>query len=254
MALANGLLIANVMHARHRPRPHVFNYGVYYLAFALDKIQLLSCRILSLGRFNLFGFYERDHGLRDGTSVEKWIRGALAQWDIPQADGRIVLVTLPRVLGYVFNPVSFWFCLDRQERLRAVLSEVSNTFGEHHSYISFHDDRRPIVHDDWLTARKVFHVSPFMDVKGYYQFRFVYSETKVGVWIDHYDEEGLMLSTAVTGKRTTLNASSLLWSFFRYPLVTLKIVGLIHYEALRLCMKGIKYRPKPSAPTTKISR
>jgi DUF1365 family protein len=135
-----------------------------------------------------------------------------------------------------------------------VLSEVCNTFGERHCYLCFHDDRRAITGDDWLRAEKVFHVSPFMDVTGHYLFRFVYREDKIGVWIDYYDAEGLMLSTAVTGKRSALTAASLLRCFFRYPLVTLKVIGLIHYQAARLLIKGLRYRSKPIPPVTEISR
>ena len=158
------------------------------------------------------------------------------------------------MLGYVFNPVSFWFCLDMQGSLRAVLSEVCNTFGERHCYLSFHDDRRPIGNDDWLRAEKVFHVSPFMDVVGHYMFRFVYREDKIGAWIDYYDAEGLMLNTSVVGKRRPLTAHNLLTCFFRYPLVTLKVIGLIHYEAVRLCLKGIRHRTKPLPSVTEISQ
>jgi uncharacterized protein len=254
MALENALLVADVTHARQRPKRNAFTYGVYYLCFALQDKSRLANGLLSLNSFNLFSFHERDHGARDGALLEPWIRGLLAEWNVPQADGRIVLLTLPRVLGHVFNPVSFWFCLDKQENLRAVLSEVCNTFGERHCYLCFHDDRRPIAGDDWLSAEKVFHVSPFIDVTGHYQFRFVYREDKIGVWIDYYDAEGLMLQTAVTGKRGPLTAASLLRCFFRYPLVTFKVIGLIHYQAARLVMKGMRYRPKPPPPVTEISR
>ena len=254
MALSNALLRAQVTHARHSPKPHAFRYGVYYLCFGLSDLPRLANRLLSLDRFNLFSFYERDHGAKDGSSNEAWIRGILREWDIPHADGQIVLQTLPRILGYVFNPVSFWFCLDESGRLRAVLSEVCNTFGERHCYISFHDDRRPIHQDDRLTSQKLFHVSPFMDVRGHYQFRFAYREDATGVWIDYYDNGTLMLATSVTGRREPLTTRRLLYYFFRYPLVTFKVIGLIHFEALRLLLKGMRYRAKPIPPTSEVTR
>jgi DUF1365 family protein len=157
-------------------------------------------------------------------------------------------------MGHVFNPVSFWFCLDKAGALRVVLSEVSNTFGERHCYLSFHEDRRAIVQDDWLRAEKIFHVSPFLDVTGHYLFRFAYREDKIGVWINYHDAEGLMLSTAVVGKRRPLTAANLAWCFIRYPLVTLKVVGLIHFQAVRLWLKRMRYRPKPVPPMTEVSR
>ena len=293
MGIANGLLVADVMHKRHYPRENGFCYKVYYLCFGLSALrpvphpnplpegegirgtgndsgnrnesslslwerarvrEELSNSMLSLNRFNLFSFHEKDHGKRNGSLIEPWIRQTLSDWNIPEADGDIVLLTLPRILGYVFNPVSFWFCLDKAGNLRAVLSEVSNTFGEHHNYIAFHDDKRPITQDDWIQGEKVFHVSPFMDVDGYYQYRFAYSEETIGIWINHYNHNGLMLSTSVTGKRRPLTARSLLVAFLRYPMVTLKVIALIHYQAIKILFKGIKYRPKPLPPTTEITR
>lgn len=249
----NRLLISKVAHARQQPKRNAFCYGVYYLCFALDELPLLKNALLSLEKWNLFSFYARDHA--DGKPMEEWIRGVLREWDIPQADGRIVLLTLPRLFGYVFNPVSFWFCLDKEGKLRAVVSEVHNTFNDRHCYISFHDDRRPINPDDWLRAEKVFHVSPFMDITGYYQFRFVYGEEKIGIWIDYYTADGLMLTTSVAGKRSALTAGSLLRCFFRYPMITLKVISLIHYQALRLwLLKGIRYRPHPNPPVSEVSR
>lgn len=253
MVLENALYIAKVSHHRVRPKRNGFCYGVYYLSFPLQHWQALSrLFIVSLNRFNLFSVYSKDYG--DGNMPEEWMREALKQWHIPQADGDIVLVTMPRVLGHAFNPVSFWFCLDAQNGLRAVLAEVSNTFGERHSYLIFHDDRRVITSDDWLEADKVFHVSPFIEVNGSYSFRFAYGAQSIGVWINHQDQDGLLLTTSMVGKRFALTSRSLLRCFFRYPLVTLKVVTLIHYQALKLFAKGVRYRVKPNPPAMEISR
>ena len=255
MGLNNGLLIADVMHKRHHPKVNAFCYKVYYLTFALSQVQALKNAVLSINRFNLFSFYAKDHGKRDGNSLEAFIRQTLKDFDITEAEGgEVVLLTLPRVLGHVFNPVSFWFCLDKAGELRAVLSEVSNTFGEHHNYIAFHDDKRIITQDEWIKGEKVFHVSPFMDVEGYYQYRFAYKDNAIGVWIDHYNEHGLMLSTSLTGRRNRLTARTLFKAFSMYPLITLKVIGLIHYQAIKILLKGIKYRKKPHPPLTEISR
>lgn len=254
MALSNGLIIADVAHARLRPQKNSFHYHVYYLCVPLaERIALKALRLLSLDGWNLFSLNARDHEVPiDG--YEAWIRGVLTEYGVTHADGEIVLLTLPRVVGYVFNPVSFWFCLNAKGELACVLSEVRNTFGERHCYLSYHDNGRSIDADDWLTAQKIFHVSPFIPVEGHYAFRFAYGQEKIGVWINHHDADGLLLTTSLVGKRQPLTDARLLYCFFRYPLVTLKVIGLIHFQALKLIRKGIVYRRKPAPPLTEISR
>ncbi len=254
MALSNGLLMTKVAHARMRPKRNRFSYSVFYLCFALEDMAKLPCRLLSLGRFNLFGFYETDHGPKGAMPLEGWVRKVLADHGMTQADGRIVLLTLPRVLGYVFNPVSFFFCLDKEGGLRAVISEVSNTFGDRHCYLSFIDGGRVMTQNDILQSKKVMHVSPFVEVSGEYHFRFAYREDKIGVWIDHHDAEGVLITTSMAGKRAELNSFRLLEAFFRYPLVTVKVIFLIHYQALKLWLKGVRYRSRPTPTHTEISR
>lgn len=252
MGLKHQLLISQVMHARERPKRNVFRYHVYYLVLALSSLNTLPRRLLSLNRLNLLSLYTQDYG-RD-AEPEAWMRARLSEWGITTADGEILLMTMPRILGYAFNPVSFWFCLDAQGGLRAVLADVTNTFGERHAYLLHHDDQRVIATDDILEARKMFHVSPFIEIMGHYKFRFALTEKRIGVWIDHYDAQDLLLATSVVGERRTLTSHALLYCFFRYPLVTLKVIGLIHYQALRLFSKGIRYHVKPQPPTVEISR
>jgi hypothetical protein len=249
-----GLLVTKVAHARLRPKVNRFCYAVYYLCFALDDVAALKRRLLSLGQFNVFSFYENDHGSKGEIPLDAWVRKVLAEWGVTQADGKVVMVTMPRLFGYAFNPVSFFFCLDREGGLRAVISEVTNTFRDRHCYISFHDDGRVITQDDVLRSQKVLHVSPFVEVAGHYQFRFAYREAKIGVWIDHYDAEGLLITTSMVGKRKALTSYRLLLCFFRYPFITLKVMFLIHYQALKLWLKGIRYRNRPNPPHTEISR
>jgi len=254
VALSNGLIIADVAHARMRPKKNSFHYHVYYLCMPLSQLRIIKkLRLLSCDAWNLFSLNARDHEVpTDGYEV--WIRGVLAEYGVTRADGEIVLLTLPRVLGYVFNPVSFWFCLNAKGELVCVLSEVRNTFGERHCYLSYHDNGRVIEKDDWLTAQKVFHVSPFMPVAGHYEFRFAYAEEKIGVCINHHDADGLLLTTSLVGKRQPLTDARLFHCFWRYPLVTLKVIGLIHFQALKLIRKGIIYHRKPAPPQTEISR
>ena len=249
----NNLLVAQVLHARKRPKTNAFSYHVYYLCIRLSEWSLLTRRwLFSIDRFNLFSIRTRDYGRH--TTPENWMRGVLAEWNITAADGEIVLMTMPRILGYAFNPVSFWFCLDKAGEPRAVLADVTNTFGERHAYLLHHDDQRPITQNDWLTSRKVFHVSPFLEITGHYEFRFAYGEEAIGVWINHHDAEGLLITTSVAGKRSNATSAALFACFFRYPLVTLKVIGLIHFQAIRLLAKGLRYYVKPSPPTTEISR
>jgi hypothetical protein len=253
VALENGLLIADVMHLRLAPKRHFLKHKVYYLCLPFKHLVTLKSRILSLNRFNLFSFYARDH-VKDAVSLDEWIADILKKWNISDANGDIVLLTMPRVLGYLFNPVSFWFCLDSQKQLRAVLVEVNNTFNERHCYLCFHEDKRPIDKKDWLESQKIFHVSPFLDVKGEYRLRFAYAQEKIGIWIEYHDGEQRTLLTSLCGKRVPLTDPQLITCFFRYPLVTLKVITLIHYHALRLLLKGIKYRAKPKPPRDENSR
>ena len=248
------IVTAQVLHCRTRPKRNAFRYGIFYFALPLGELgRGFGSRWLSIDRFNLFSFHHCDHG--DGvTPTETWIKSLLEKWNFAEADGEIVLFTLPRILGYAFNPVSFWFCLDKQKRVRAVLAEVNNTFGERHSYLCFHDNHGPIACDDWLSAEKIFHVSPFLAVEGSYRFRFAYDSERIGAWINHYDAMGLLLATSVVGKPAPLTSARLLLAFLRYPLVTLKVIGLIHYQAVKLFLKGVRHHPKPPPPLVETSR
>lgn len=254
MSLHNGLLIADVAHRRPQPRENTFRYSVYYLCFPLSRMNELSLPCLSVDKPNLFSYRQRDHG-DPARGNESWIHGVLQEWGLKAVtDGEITLLTMPRLFGYVFNPVSFWFCHDRKEQLRAVLCEVRNTFGERHCYLCYHDDHRPIAPDDWLTSQKVFHVSPFMEITGEYRYRFDLRDGRVGVWINHVTSDGDMLYTSLTGRRVPLTSTRLMGCFLRYPLVTFKVITLIHWQALKLISKGVRYRRKPAPPEEEITR
>lgn len=252
MGLANGLLVASVMHKRLHPKMHSLRYTVYYLCFPLHHLAALKTRLLSINRFNLFSFREKDYGDQRGD-VNGWVYDVLSDYAIEIEAGSIELLTMPRLFGYAFNPVSFWFCKDKTGILRAVIAEVHNTFGERHCYFCAHPDRRPITQDDWLVSEKAFHVSPFLEVKGEYHFRFAYGQERIGVWIDYYDQGQKILATSLIGTRRTLNDPNLTLCFFRYPLVTFAVILRIHTHALRLVLKGIRYRVKPPPPTKDIT-
>jgi DUF1365 family protein len=253
VAVEGGLCVAKVFHKRLRPKVHGFHYSVYYIACSLSKLSNLKSPIFSLNRFNLLSFYDRDHGARDGSALEPWINGVLKSYQVEGVED-IVLMCHPRVLGYVFNPVSFWFCLDKDQKIRAVLAEVNNTFGERHSYFVMHEDGQPIEKNDWLESNKIFYVSPFFEVKGTYRFRFVYGDKQIAAWINYEDEEGTLFTSSLIAKRKKMHISSVLWIFVMMPLVTLKTIALIHFEAARLRIKGVKMVDQPMPPEDEISR
>jgi uncharacterized protein len=243
-----------VAHARTRPRRNAFHYKLCYFAIPVREwTRGTQQTFFSIDRPNLFSLRSKDYG--DGiTPPADWIGGILASHGLSEVDGEIVLLTLPRLLGYAFNPVSFWFCLDRENRLRAVLAEVNNTFGERHCYLCFHETHEPITKAARLVMRKVFHVSPFMEIKGSYRFRFEYEAGRIGVQIDLVDEEGVILATSMGGRAQAMTAAGLLKTALGFPMQTLKVVALIHYQAVKLFLKGVRNYRKPEPPEMFVSR
>ncbi len=245
-----------VGHQRQRPHRHGFRYAAFCLRLPLDRLEALEDAGIARNRFGLVSFHDRDHGPRDGTPLLPWIRRLLADEHI-DADGPVVLHAFPRMLGYVFNPVAFWVCHDRAGAVRAVLCEVSNTFGEHHNYLLAHDDGTPLRSGQTLAARKVFHVSPFCEVKGSYRFRFLFDGARWLARIDYYDgpvPAGALLQTRISGRASPLGsgaAGALLW---RYRLFTVGVMARIHWQALRLWLKGARFFRKPAPPTRATTR
>jgi DUF1365 family protein len=248
------LYFGDVLHRRLAPALHAFRYGVFFMRLRIDGAPPAFPALCSRNGWNLFGFNDADHGPRDGSALEPWIRELLASHGLACADGAIWLQSFPRVLGYVFNPVSFWLCHDRSGALRAVLAEVSNTFGERHNYLVSHADARPIRAGDWLTARKVFHVSPFFPVTGEYRFRFADHAGRCVFRIDYDDGQGHQLTTSVSGVAQPATTGALLRAFFRYPWMTLGVMLRIHYHALRLWLKRVPFFSKPPAPAEDTTR
>ncbi len=235
------------MHHRHRPVRHRFDYPMFAVELDVDDLARAP-RVLAVDRPGWLAFRSDDHGARDGTPLGVWVRDLLAAHGLGQIDGRITLLAMPRLLGYLFNPVSFWFCHDRDGALRAVVAEVNNTFGEHHNYLLHRADRGPIQDGDVLRARKVFHVSPFLDVEGEYRFRFVRHAERLQVVIGHDVDGQRLLSTAVWGDLAPLGGSNLVRAALRTPLQTLAVTARIHWQALRLWIKGVAFHGKPLPP------
>lgn len=248
------MFLGRVMHARTRPKANVFSYRVWFLRVPLSALDRLKGPLFSVDRFNLFSLHVRDFGPRDGSPLLPWIRSQLSDNGIHAADGEVWLQCFPRVLGYVFNPVNFWLCHDRGGALRAVLCEVSNTFGERHNYLLAHADQRPILPGDELATAKVFHVSPFCDVAGRYRFHFDVDPRATRVRIDYDDPEGRLLITTVSGAGGSLCTAGLVRAFFAYPWMTAGVIARIHWQALRLWIKGVPFFSKPLPPTRETTR
>jgi len=238
--------IGRVWHQRLRPRKHGFVYRSYFLRLPLRSLRL-DAGALVRNRAGLISFHDADHG-EGGPDALAWFDALLAGEGITDADGEVWLHTFPRVLGYVFKPVSFWYAHRADGTLAAVLAEVNNTFGERHGYLLVGPRLR------WgatLEARKVFHVSPFCAVAGQYRFCFV----EPGVArITLHDAGGELLRTGVAGTLAPLTRRRAWGAFFGMPLMTLSVIGLIHWHALRLAVKGVPLFRKPSAPERFITR
>jgi DUF1365 family protein len=244
-----------VMHERMAPVRNRFTYRVACLRIPLSQLDEINVRWLGIERPALFSLRNRDHGARDGTPLLPWIRALLEEHDLSgYTGGEVVLQTMPRQLGFVFNPVSFWFCHDADARLRVVLAEVSNTFGEHHNYLVHHDDLRPIERGDVLRAHKVFHVSPFFDVRGEYRFTFGSRDNLHFVTIDYWADGALRLSTRVGGRSQALDAAAMRRWLLRFPVMTLGVLARIHWQALRLWFKRVRFFRKPALPLEETTR
>ena len=234
------LFVGHVMHRRLRPPVHAFTYPVFFVRLPLRHLGAVGNAVFSVDRANLMSFHQRDHGPRDGSPLLPWIQRLLRERGLPD-DGEIVLQTLPRVLGYVFNPISLWFCHDRHGVLVALLAEVNNTFGARHHYLLHHPDGAPLIDGQVLVADKALHVSPFCKVEGRYRFRLQLNRPVQRVRIDYVDADSTLLLTALSGRPRGWSASALMAAFLRMPLLTLGVMARIHWQAARLWLKGVPF-------------
>lgn len=251
---SSALYVGHVAHRRTRPVDHAFRYRVCSMLVDLDELPALDAglRLFSHNRRNVVSFLDRDHGPKDGSPLRPWIDRLLAGAGI-QGGGPVRILCSPRLYGYVFNPLSEWFCHDRDGRLTAILHEVRNTFGEWHAYLVPVDAGRipgePIVHQ----CAKVFHVSPFMDMDLEYRFRIVEPADRAVIAMRLFDGNGELFTASFAGERRELTATSLRRALVEHPLMTAKVIGGIHREALTLLRKGAPFRRKPEAPPNPVT-
>ena len=239
-------------HGRKGEVTNAFRYSVDYMLLDAEAPVTTPSLFARNGR-SLMALDDIDHGgpPKDGRGAA-WVRDDLQSHQVAGV-ARIELLAQPKVLGHVFNPVSFWLCRRDDEALIAVIAEVTNTFGDRHSYLVHHSDLRPIAPEDRLQATKILHVSPFQPVEGGYEFRFDIRDDRIGVWIDYSRGNGGLIAT-LTGKRAALTNGSILRAALRRPLGARRVLALIHWQALKLWIKRAAYRARPLPPSDEVSR
>ena len=237
-------------HGRKDSLDNQFRYGIDYLL--LDPDHAKGPSLFSRNRPNFAALYDKDHGgpQHAGRGV-LWAHEVLKAHAQPKAT-HILLLTQPRILGHVFNPVSFFLCYDAAQNLTAVIAEVSNTFGDRHSYLCCKANSAPIGREDILKAQKVFHVSPFLPIAGGYEFRFDIGVDQIGIWISYSGPEGGLLAT-LTGKRRPLTNCWLVLAALRRPFGSRRVLALIYWQALKLRIKGARFRARPLPPEKDVS-
>jgi hypothetical protein len=243
-----------VIHQRLRPKRHRLKYRLAQGLFDLDELDEVAGRLsfLSRNRFNLFTFRDRDFGDGSDTPLRDQIEAHLREAGLEPDGGPIRLLAMPRVLGHIFNPIAIWFCHRRDGSLLAIVYEVTNTLKQRHSYLI------PVTGADGEGAirqscAKTLYVSPFMDMDMAYDFAIRPPGETVQIVVNGRDADGPLISASFAGERRDLTDRALLRLFFTFPLLTLKTVAGIHWEALKLWVKGVRIRRAPAPPAAKVT-
>jgi DUF1365 family protein len=244
--------LGQVRHTRLRPTHHAFDYATYFLLLPMRSLAAGAPTELAINRAGLMSFHDVDHG--DGRSAAQggalaWLDELLQQEGITNATGEVWLHCYPRVLGYTFKPVSFWYCHTADGDLRAIVAEVNNTFGERHCYL--------LDHPRWgheLVASKVFHVSPFCAIEGHYRFRFMRTADRTVARVEHDDALGPLIQTSVSGVLVPATRAAQRRALWRFPLMTLMVMARIHWQALQLWRKRVRFFTKPTPPQDFVTR
>lgn len=237
-----------VMHARHFPVKYRFTYKVFSFFIDIDRIDEVAQqhRWFSHNRFNVFSLYDCNHGARTDQDWRGWINDLLDKHQLPAAKHKIYLLCFPRILGYTFNPLSLWFCYDADNQLQAVIGEVSNTVKQHHHYV-LHNHNAPVDLPLKAVREKIFYVSPFINMQQHYHFKIHAPDQKLQVIINEYEDNKPMLIASQHGERQAFNQKQLWKCFFRMPLMTVKVITMIHWHALKIWLGGGKYHSPKDA-------
>jgi DUF1365 family protein len=250
---ASGLYEGLVVHQRLRPRRHRLRYRIFQLLLDLDELDVVDrrLRLFAHNRPALISFHDRDHGPGDGRPLRPYVEDQLARAGLDLQGGRIQVLCMPRVLGQVFNPLTLYFCWRRTGRLEAILYEVNNTFGERHSYlIPVEQPAGEVVRQ---ACDKAFYVSPLQDMAMRYDFAVRPPGSDLFVAVDSSDEDGAMLHAAFSARRAELTDGALLRAVLAAPLLMLKVMAGIHWEALRIWLKGARFHSRPPAPAEAVT-
>jgi DUF1365 family protein len=242
MLKSSKIYVGKVIHRRFKPKNHYFKYRVFSLLIDLDDLNEIDNKIklFSYNKFNIISFFDKDHGDRDGTSLKNWVKKKLENIGIDNKEVKIKLFCYPRILGYVFNPLSVFFIYDMNDKIISLFYEVKNTFGEQHTYIFKAEDNETLRN----SCIKKFHVSPFIDMECNYKFRVNKPSDKISVIIDQSDNDGKLLFASQDGTAKEFSNKNLFVSYIFHPLMTFKVIVAIHYEAFKLWLKGIKFIKK----------
>lgn len=242
--LTHRLYVGEVMHMRLRPFRHQFRYRVFTALLDIDRLDQAESRLFRVDRFGLFSFHRRDHGARDGTALRPWVEDRLAAAGRP-APARIMLLSMPRLLGYAFNPLSVFFCHDAAGRLESVIYEVKNTFGDQIPYVL---DARPDA-DGASRHRqaKEMYVSPFIGMDQTYRFTVRAPDARLAIRIKQSGPEGDWLIATQNGARRELTDRVLAGLVLSHPAAAFKVIAAIHWQALKLWLKGARFNRYPGA-------
>ncbi len=248
------LYTGTVSHARSRPKRNTFRYGIYFVLVDIDELEQLDSQLRYFGHNHaaLVSLHDRDHGAKDGSAWRPWVEERLARAGIDLEGGRIMLLTFPRVLGAKFYPVSFWYCYHANGTVLAIIAEVRNTFGHRHNYL-LHNSGAPFDFDTHPNTRKQFSVSPFIPMDARYEFTFSEPGDTLAVSIQDYVEGPLLLFAGIKLNRTELSDGALLRTVLRHGPISLVAWLRIHWQALKIVSKGIKYIPPTQPPTEETS-
>jgi uncharacterized protein len=251
------LYTGTVTHRRLRPGQHRLRYRMFSLLVDLDELATLAqgLRLFSLNRFNLFSLHERDYGAGDGRGLRAHVEQQLHAAQL-RTGGAIRLLSMPRILGYAFNPLSIYFCHHPDGGLQAILYEVNNTFGERHGYLVAVDESEREERQIRQRCVKQLHVSPFLAMEMAYGFcvQPPHADRKgLRVAVTVEDAQGAVLTARFDARRHALNDAALVRVFFTHPLLTLKVMASIHWEALQLWLKGMRLYRRPPAPTRDVT-